>query len=66
MIAGAMLTTTGSRHALPVRLISVRTGVGTGSPLLSPQVSLTGVGPLVELEGEVELEVKSGLGRLTS
>ena len=66
MSAGAMLTTTGSRHALPVRLIFVRTGVGTGSPLLSPQVSLMGVGPLVELEGEVELEVKSGLGRLTS
>ena len=59
-----MLITTGSRHALAARLISVRTGVGTGSPLQSPQVSLMGVGPLVELEGEVEIEVKSGLGRL--
>ena len=66
MIAGAMLTITGSRHALAARLISVRTGVGTGSPLQSPQVSLMGVGPLVELEGQVEIEVKSGLGRLTS
>ena len=66
MNAGAMLITTGSRHALPARLISVRTGVGTGSPLPSPQVSLTDVGLLVELEGEIEIEVKYGLGRLTS
>ena len=70
-IAGAMLITTGNRHALAARLIFVRTGVGTGSPLQSPQVSLTGeaptgVAPFVELEGEIELEVKSGLGRLTS
>ena len=64
MIAGAMLTTTGNRHALAARLIFVRTGVGTGSPLLSPQVSRKGVAPLVELKGEVEIEVKSGLGRL--
>ena len=66
MIAAAMLIITGSGYALPVRLISVRTTVGTGSPLQSPQVSLMGVGPLVELEGEIEIEVKSGLGRLTS
>jgi len=60
-IAGAMLITTGSRHALAARLISVRTGVGTGSPLPSPHVSLMGKASLVEIEGEVEIEVKSGL-----
>ena len=71
MSACAMLITTGSGLALPVRPISVRTGVGTGSPLQSPQVSLTGeaptgVAPFVELEGEIKPEVKYGLGRLTS
>ena len=71
MIVRAMSIITTSGLALPVRPISCRTGVGTGSPLQSPQVSLTGeaptgVAPFVELEGEIELEVKSGLGRLTS
>ena len=60
-IAGAMLITTGNRHALAARLIFVRTGVGTGSPLPSPHVSLMGKASLVEIEGEVEIEVKSGL-----
>ena len=59
-----MLTTTGKGHALAARLISARTGVGTGSPLPSPQVSRKGADSLVEIEGEVEIEVKSGLGRL--
>ena len=59
-----MLTTTGRGHASDVRPISVRTMVGTGSPLPSPQVSRKGAASLVEIEGEVEIEVKSGLGRL--
>ena len=59
-------TTTTSGPALPVRPISCRTRVEIGSPLKSPQVSLTVVAPLVELEGEIEPEVKFGLGRLTS
>ena len=66
MIVRAMSIITTSGLALPVRPISCRTGVGTGSPLQSPQVSLTVVAPFMELEGEIELEVKSGLGRLTS
>ena len=71
MIVRAMSIITTSGLALPVRPISVRTGVGTGSPLQSPQVSLTGeaptgVAPFVELEGEIKPEVKYGLGRLTS
>ena len=64
--AGVMLITTGSRHASAARLISARTGVGTGSPLRSPQVSRKDAASLVEIEGEVEIEVKSGLGRLIS
>ena len=60
-IAGAMLTTTGKGHALAARLIFVRTGVRTGSPLPSPQVSRKDMASLVEIEGEVEIEVKSGL-----
>ena len=56
-------TTTTSGPALPVRPISWRTRVEIGSPLKSPQVSLTVVAPLVELEGELEPEVKLGLGR---
>ena len=55
--------TTTSGPALPVRPISWRTRVEIGSPLKSPQVSLTVVAPLVELEGELEPEVKLGLGR---
>ena len=61
-----MSITTSSGPALPVRLISCRTRVGTGSPLKSPQVSRSVVAPLVELKGEIEPEVKFGLGRLTS
>ena len=62
MIVGAMLTTTGKRNASAVRLIFAWTGVGTGSPLLSPQVSLTDMSLLVEPEGEIEIEAKSGPG----
>jgi len=51
---------------LPVRLISCRTRVGTGSPLQSPQVSRSVGVPLMELKGEIEPGVKFGLGRLTS
>ena len=60
---GAMLTTTGKSNASAVRLISAWTGVGTGSPLLSPRISLgdTVASLHVEIEGEVEIEVKSGL-----
>ena len=57
----AMLTTTGRSNASGVRLISAWTGVGTGPPLLSLTVSLGDVASLLaELEGEVEIEVKSG------
>ena len=58
-----MLIITGKSNASVVRLISTWTGVGTGSPLPSPPVSLgdTVASLLVELEGEVEIEVKSGL-----
>ena len=59
-----MLITSGSGHALPARPILFRTGEETGSPLPSPQVSPKDVASLVEIEGEVEIEVKSGLGRL--
>ena len=57
-----MLIITGKSNASVVRLISTWTGVGTGFPLLSPPVSLgdTVASLLVELEGEVEIEVKSG------
>ena len=63
MIVGAMLTTTGKSNASAVRLIFAWTGVGTGSPLLSPRISLgdTVASLHVEIEGEVEIEVKSGL-----
>ena len=57
-----MLTTSGSGHVLPARPILFRPGEETGSPLPSPQVSLMDMMLLVEPEGEVEIEAKSGPG----
>ena len=57
-----MLTTTGKGHALAARLISARTGVGTGPPLLSLTVSLGDAASLLEeVKGELKIRARSGL-----